>query len=152
MQSTQLPKISLIFSRKSLQIPLQNISKINSDFKELIPDKILKQISRIKRDTSKENASDISLKDGGILKKNCLLNLRANKKDKTDIFESKASHSNDSHTLRKTRIESNIHAELINLFSTSLIPKLLRTDYALFIIENVTIIYGVKIYILGYCN
>lgn len=137
MQSAQLPKISLLFKRLSLQKPAQRIENIKSNFNELIPDKIIKQVARIKRDTVKENASDINLKDGGVLKKSNLINLRNSQKDDHVFSPDVSSQDNSSHSLRKTRIESNIHAELINLFSTSSIPKLLRNDYGLCIIENV---------------
>lgn len=141
MQSTQLPKISLLFKKRSLLKPILNLSNTNTNFTELIPDKITKQVARIKRETVKENASDINLKDGGVLKKSSLINLRANLKNDHNYPENFNSQNNSSHTLRKIRIESNIHAELVNLFSTSSIPKLLRNDYALWIIGNVIIIF-----------
>ena len=42
-----------------------------------------------------------------------------------------------SQNLRKRRIESNIHSELINFFASGLVPTLLRSDYALWSIVRV---------------
>lgn len=136
MQTHQLPKIYLKFRKIFYQKPVSLINVSTIDFAKLIPNKVSKQVTRINRAQIKENANDIILRDGNAITKNCLLNLNNNSRTKNTSSELDSTTS-ASHSLRKLRIESTIQAELVNFFSSVAIPKILRNDFALWIIENV---------------
>ena len=141
MQYNQLPKLHFRFKKiYALNLLNETQSIINEkliNFNAIIPEKISKQVLRIQRSQNKENASDISLRDGSTLKMANLFknnnNLNAEKYSDID-FKVKSTHN---HNLRKRRIESNIHSELINFFASGLVPTLLRSDYALWSIVRV---------------
>lgn len=139
MQFAQLPKLSLrfkkIYSNKFLEKRIADLDKIRIDFNSIIPDKISKQTMRLKRSEAKENASNINLRDGSVLKMASLLNKNNGPgfdKPSDSDFDTKKAHS-----LRKLRIESNIQAELTNFFASSSVPKILRSEYALWSIIKV---------------
>ena len=141
LRKFQLPKLHFRFKKiYALNLLNENQSIINEkliNFNAIIPEKISKQVLRMQRSQNKENASDISLRDGSTLKMANLFknnnNLNAEKYSDID-FKVKSTHN---HNLRKRRIESNIHSELINFFASGLVPTLLRSDYALWSIVRV---------------
>lgn len=136
MQFTQLPKISLTFKKVCYQQPASEINLLNIKFKDLIPEKISKQVNRMNRAQLKENASEINLRDGNVLKISSLLNVKSDAKAKKQSDESRLQIFTP-HSLRKLRIESSIQAEIINFFSSAFVPKILRNEYALWIIDAV---------------
>ena len=136
MQNTQLPKIYLKFRKIFYQKPVSLINESTVDFSKLIPIKISKQVTRINRAQMKENESDITLRDGNSMSKNCLLKLNNNTRTKNISAESD-NIASTSHGLRKLRIESTIQAELVNFFSSATVPRILRNDFALWVIDSV---------------
>lgn len=140
MQFNQLPKISLKFKKICYQTPVLHINDSKVKFIDLIPDKISKQVTRINRVQMKENSSDINLTDGNTMKISTLLSMKyiiktERKSEESDCQKSKST----PHTFRKMRIESSIQTEIINFFTSASVPKLLRTDYALWMIEEVSL-------------
>lgn len=136
MQFNQLPKISLKFKKICYQTPVLHLNDTKVKFLDLIPDKISKQVNRINRAQVKENSSNINLTDGNTMKISTLLSMKHSikterKSEKSDFQKS------TPHTFRKLRIESLIQTEIINFFTSASVPKLLRTDYALWMIEEV---------------
>lgn len=133
MQFVQLPKLALRFRKvyniSPLAVACSNIDKNRLNFNAMIPEKVLKQDFRIRRSQEKECASDVNLRDGGVLKMSSLLNMKTIKNDFR--ASNKNDSTNNSHSIRLVRIESNIHAELINFFASESVPKILRSDYAL---------------------
>ena len=136
MQFTQLPKISLKFKKICYQKPVLHLNDSNVKFIDLIPDKISKQVTRINRAQMKENSSNINLTDGNTLKISNLLSMKNDIRAERKSEESRNQISTP-HSLRKLRIESSIQTEIINFFTSAAVPKLLRTDYALWMIEAV---------------
>lgn len=139
MQFAQLPKISLKFKKICYQKPVLYLNDSNAKFIDLIPDKISKQVTRINRAQMKEHSSNINLTNGSTLKISNLLgmkhDIRAEKKS-----EESSSQISTPYSLRKLRIESSIQTEIINFFTSAAVPKLLRTDYALWMIDAVNYI------------
>ena len=138
MQFVQLPKLAFRFKKLFNQGPLDVHNACNNhlriNFNELIPDKVSKQVERMKRVQAKENATDINLKNGEVLKISSLLNIKNTTKSSISSVDTSA---NNVYSLRKMRIESAISTELINFFSSSSVPKLLRNDFSLWSIDNV---------------
>lgn len=147
MQNLRFPKLSLNLKKKIVQncpdITQLTIDEASLNFTKLIPDTISKKIARIQRMQNKHDSSDINLRDGSKLKLETLLNIKT-KSSCESITELTQDRNNSGHTLRKLRIASNIHSQLINFFSSSFIPKILRFDIALWNIVNV----GLKLFIL----
>lgn len=140
MHFTQLPKISLKFKKICYQTPVLHLIDTRVKFIDLIPDKISKQVTRINRAQIKENSSDINLTDGNTMKISTLLSMKHNIKLERKSEESDCQKSTP-HTFRKLRIESSIQTEIINFFTSASVPKLLRTDYALWMIEEVSLLF-----------
>jgi hypothetical protein len=140
----QFPKISLAFKKACapkliFDINHSELKEIRQNFVKLIPDKINKQIGRMQRSHIKESSKDINLRDGSMLR---LANLSNNKSK--DSYKPTIKQSDDfnssSHSLRKLRIMSSIHSELINFFSAQIVPKILRTEFCFWKISNVFLI------------
>lgn len=138
MRFVHLPKLSLHFKKvvnqNQIDIPISSINQIRINFNELIPDKISKQVERIKRSQAKESAADINLRNGDVLKMSSLSNMKNNAKRRTNSIDNP---DKTTYSLRKTRIESAIATELTNFFSSSSVPKLLRNDFSIWSIDNV---------------
>jgi hypothetical protein len=137
MQLNQLPKISLKFKKICVEKPVLLINDSKFKFIDLIPDKISKQVIRINRAQIKENSCKIDLTDGNTMKISTLLGMKNDIRTERQPEESKSQISTP-HSLRKLRIESSIQKEIINFFTSAAVPKLLRADYALWMIEEVS--------------
>lgn len=139
----QFPKLSLNFKKiylpKYPEIDLQISNEVTSNFSKLIPDTISKKISRIQRLQNKHNSSGINLRDGSQLKLASLLNTKTKSSsyNLTSACNQDQDQSNSGYALRKLRIAANIHSQLINFFSSDFIPKILRSDVALWSMINV---------------
>lgn len=138
MQFVQLPKLNFRFKKILTQPPIDistnELKNLRMNFNELIPDKVSKQVQRMKRIQIKESATDISLKNGAVLKMSSLLNMKSESKGKISSMDTPGK---SVYSLRKMRIESAISTELINFFSSSSAPKLLRNDFSLWSIDSV---------------
>ena len=138
MQFVQLPKLTLhfkkVFSQNQIEIPLHGMNQSRINFNELVPDKITKQIARMKRSQAKENATDINLKNGDVLKISTLLTMKNSSKSRAFSLDDS---EKTIHSIRKIRIESAISSESIKFFSSSSVPKLLRNDFSIWSIDNV---------------
>jgi hypothetical protein len=130
------PKINISFKR--ISTPIQAFAAPTArknDFLSLIPDKISKQVLRLKRFDDEANAAMVEMKDGTSVKPASLLELRANKE--SFIKEKKLSNSKNNYVYRKLRLSSSIHEELIAFFSSSHCPKILKFDKGIWSITEV---------------
>lgn len=139
----QFPKLSLNFKKiylpKNLEIDLKILNEATLNFSKLIPDTICKKIARIQRIKNKHNSSSINLRDGSQLNLASLLNAKTKSSSHNLTSACIQDQSNSGHALRKLRIAANIHSQLINFFSSSSIPKILRNDISLWNIINVNL-------------
>lgn len=140
MQFVHLPKLTLhfkkVFNPNQINIPINFSNQIRINFNELIPDKVSKQVERMKRSQAKESSTDINLRNGDVLKMSSLSNMKNNASSRINLNDNS---DKTSYSLRKIRIESAISTELINFFSSSSVPKLLRNDFSIWSIDNVFI-------------
>ena len=137
----QFPKLSLNFKKiyllKNRKIDLQISNEVTLNFSKLIPDTICKKISRIQRLQNKHNSSGINLRDGSQLKLANLLNSKTKSSSYNLTSACNTDQDRSGYALRKLRIAANIHSHLINFFSSGFIPKIVRSDVALWSIINV---------------
>lgn len=139
MQPLQFPKIVLRFNKVDTCKVTSSVSNFPSPkFVNLIPEKVKKQVSRLNKISEKENAADMELRSGEILKMKSILSFQTSSKTFRNDLKSPDSDIKISHSLRKLRLVASFHAEIINFFSSSAVPRLLRTDYGIFIINNVS--------------
>lgn len=142
MQFPRLPKISLNFRKVFDEKPIKRILDSNIKFADLIPDKISKKVARINSAQVKENACNINLRDGNVIKITNLLSQKEYVKADKAATSELNSETITPHSLRKLRIESSIQAEIINFLSSSHTPKILRTDYFLWFIDSVNLAFS----------
>lgn len=131
-----LPSINLSFKR--ISTPMQNLIVLNaqkSDFLNLIPDRISKQVIRLKRQNDEANIALVEMKDGSSVKVTSLLELSGLKG--SAVKEKKFPSSKKEYIYRKLRLSSSIYDELISFFSSSLCPGILRFDKGFWTISQV---------------
>ncbi len=132
-----LPKINLSFKR--ISAPIQTFvapSARKNDFLSLIPDKINKQVLRLKRLDAEAEAAMVEMKDGSSVKSVSLLEINANKESK--LKEKKSAGTKNNYIYRKLRLSSSIHEELVAFFSSNACPKILKFDKGLWSISEVS--------------
>ena len=132
-----LPKINISFKR--ISAPIQTFvppRAQKADFLKLIPEKISKQVLRLKRLDDESNAAMVEMKDGTSVKATSLLELASNKESR--IKEKKSPGSKNNYIYRKLRLSSSIHEELIAFFSSNYCPKILKFDKGLWSITEVS--------------
>lgn len=130
-----LPKITLSF--KLVSAPTKKIiiqTPQNSEFIKLIPDKISKQVTRLKRQDEETHSDAVEMKDGSSVKTMSLLNLSESKNAR---IKKKSLTVKNDYIYRKLRLSSSIHEELTTFFSSCYCPGLLKFDKGLWLISQV---------------
>ena len=137
--SKLLPKINLSFKRIAAQVPKNEIPAVKkSEFFKLIPDKINKQVLRLKRKDEEANRALVEMKDGATVKLSHLIDTNASKENR--IKEKRTVKDNKDYLYRKLRLSSSILEELITFFSGDLCPKILNFDRGLWTITQVKLL------------
>lgn len=141
----KIPKIALNFCRVVYSRLDDTSTKIlntkSAEFLKLIPVNITKQTNRMNRNQSRSTSPKVLLKGGEKVTISSLLNHNhENQKHSKHILDrdSVISNSNTDHNLRKVKISTTIHSELINIFSRKTIPKIISQDHAFWSITEVS--------------
>lgn len=134
----EFPKISLAFKRIAPQLIQEEVKSVPKvELIKLIPDKITKQVLRLKRSEKLADSPFVGLKDGSMVKVTSLTASIAAKDAKAKAQE--ASGSKKDFIFRKLRISSAINGEIVQFFSSSQVPKILRLDQGHWFISQVII-------------